>query len=337
MAAGTIHDALRAASDCGLITSVQPVNERLHSACATDGWAAVALECSRHTGGQWWPSDSGVTWLCGRAGQWVTDAGNVADVRAARELAQRVTGMEQGDEAALPGWSIGSAARMLIKWAISPQRFEGSLNGLLSGSQFGYHDCAPGNYANLTQWDVRSCYYTLLSRLPSPKASFVNGRVLWHKPEASERCKWREVVEAVGKDKALRNSLLGCMVGRAGESTVYSKGSTLAVKGRKGPLVGGGLVVVRTACELCMASSEELSSVYSNVDCVTTGSDLTPKLWPAAGLEVRQVAVGRGEICSRGIYRVGRKTTEWYRRGSRFQVEVPRAPLPPVEVALQWL
>lgn len=302
----------------------------LWTAFPTRSWADVARWYSLRLGGQWWPKETGVTWCLGRKVQWMVEPRQVQAIVGAREIVQSF-GLDCG-------YSVGSAARVLLRHCGDPQyHYKNSLL-LTRDTGDAYVECAPGLYPDATLYDCKSYYYTILRRLPTWRLSVtLAGKLQFHDNYPGEEDRRNAVLDAVGTHKLLRNALVGCMVGRQGGSPYYYRGKLLRHRGGPGLFRGAGLLVRRVAWELAQRASIETDSRLSNTDCVVTAPGQYPGVWDDYGLVVERRYEGDADICCPVIYKVGPHETTWYQRGSRFRQASPRPAIPTLSYVDTWM
>lgn len=294
------------------------------------GWADVARWYSIRQGGQWWPKATGATWCLGRRIQWLVEPHCVAPIVEARGIVQSF-----GSDC---GYSIGSAARALLKYIGHPQYHYKNCLLLTSETGPAYVDCTPGQYPDAAMYDCKSYYYAILKRLPTWRLSLTSaGKLQFHGNYVGEEDRREQVLRAVGGHKLLRNALVGCMCGRSKGQPYYFRGRQLAHRGGPGLYRGAGLLVRRVAWELTQRASLDTDSKLSNTDCVLTSGGLYPGVWDDLGLVVSRLYEGDADVCCPVIYKVGAYETHWYERGSRFRQATPRPALPELSYVGSWM
>jgi len=302
------------------------------------GWGQVAYDLACQLPGQIWPGRKGCSWVCnGLAGQLI-DIDDVPDLRHATDTLADL-GIREEEY-----WSMGRAARALLGWVADPATCPVNNDVLLDGIEIGYHDCQPGVYECATMYDCKSYYFRLLERLPSLRVIATKDALIWDQMTPCEKARWKDALQAVEGCKVLRNSLVGCAMGASGKTLAYKRdperpGRAVAFQLRLpgGPFRGAGLLIIRSAYELCQLASLQTDSVYSTIDSVVTESSLRPKVWEDLGLQVERKAGGLAVICRRGCWKVGPKETLPYKAGYRLSVPVSRAETPHTQYWRQWL
>jgi hypothetical protein len=241
-------------------------------------------------------------------------------------------------------WSVGACARACLAFVCDPQRVATNTDRLIDGIEIGYHDCKPGVYRDLTMYDVKGYYYALMRRLPSLHVEPTHDYLHWHPMRPDERGRWGDMLGAVEGNKPLRNSLVGCAMGASGYRGVWSRDEERPGKARKlvlrlpgGPHRGAGLVVIRTAWELCLLASRQTGSVYSTIDSVTTETGRIPTVWADHGFTVETKAHGLAVICRRGCWKVGNHATKPYTSEHRMMVAAPKPDDPSFWYHKLWL
>lgn len=314
----------------GLASEPHEVAEGLWACRALEGWPRLAQELSHTNPGQWHPKPKGLTWQVSRRAAWIVDP---AMVRTILDAVCIVKGI-----GLTCGYSIGSAARALLKWIGPGQPDLSCADALFEDAEVGYHDCRPCTFPHGILWDVSSCYYRIWCRLPSLRCYVVPGEgVRWLGMERAELRRREQVADLVAAHKGLRNALYGCMLGAQAGRTYYHRGEARRAPRMPGLFRSGGLVIARAAWEVCRDGSEEVDSVYSNTDCVLSLDGAYPSIWESYGLDVTIKGEGPGEVCARGVYVCGEATTEWYGPGGLYREPVDRAPPPTTRYARGWL
>jgi hypothetical protein len=315
--------------DAALVT-LREITPQFYTATSRDGWARACQSMSLLGGGQWWPKETGLTWCMGRRHIWVVEPSQVPGILAARAIVTAL-GLECG-------YSIGSAARALLRFVGPAQYHYKSSLALTAETGDAYIECHPGQYLNSCLYDCKSYYYSLLRRLPTWRVTVrSSGGLRLHGTFSGEDDRRVVVLDRVCSHKLLRNALIGCMVGRQTGSPYYHKGDRKLHRGGPGLFRGAGLLIRRTAWELTRRASVQTDSKLSNTDCVLSQDGLYPEEWDRYGLVVEQRLEGDAEVCAPTIYRVGSHLTVWYGKGSRFMDAQPRPALPSREYVDEWL
>lgn len=349
-------DALQDLHNCGYLTRPMELEPSAWSATPTiGGFLAAAYELACRLPGQLWPSDSGVSWVCGRGGPHglLVNPDTLPGVTdAQRQLAQL------GCIPALP-WTRGRLCRAALSWVADIKSLPVASEHIMEGIPWGYHSCTPGNYQNVAMFDVRAYYYGLLRWLPSLRVA-VNRRleIEWLPMSDLERDRWEYLLQIAGSDKLLRNSLAGCAMGGKGSRMIYQRGPgkqtwpdgsavrhfdpnagahRVSMRLPATPWRAAGLVLVRAGAEMAMIAASETGSVYTTVDSVVTRTGGAPTVWKSKGFAVELKASGDADIRRRGSWRVGNLQTPTYAAGYRVAVGVPNAEIPPVLTHASWV
>lgn len=278
---------------------------RLWLARAPHGWAPVAEELSRLLPLRHYPGQSGVTWQVGSRGVWVQDSSRLLAIAGARAVVRALTGEPD------PPCAVSSCGRRLLRWTGVRQEFGRPFERIAKGDHF-YRLCIPQTPKTLPyaeRYDVKSCYYSLLSKLPSPRLYLTDCGVGFMPLRSEQEQRWRKMLAAIALHKVLRNSLCGNMY--AGSGKHYESGKLVVAKWRPGILRPAALLVVRSALVLCDRAARQSDAVYAYTDCVVTGKR-KPSAWEDAGLSVRLEGYGEADICHLKSYRIGKEGEPGY-------------------------
>jgi hypothetical protein len=330
-------EALEQLREESVVRYLTPYNERVVFASPGKGleYGEVARRLSLLVGGQVFLGSAGVTHSPGGRGPSsasisIFPQGRIEEVLAARKVYEECTG-----EPAKP-WSVTGVARELLLWTGLRQAFSRPTEALMRGITWHYQHCMPGRLKEAHLWDIKSCYYSLLCRLPSPYVYLdKEGLPRFFVPKEQEEVRWHSVLTAVKDHKKLRNCLLGC-ASKLGGGVVFSHGKERETPSLAGCLRPAALLVVRTAYELCALAQVQTQASYANTDCVITPQATSPEAWQRFGLVSVKQASGDAELCSVGIYRVGEKGTKWFWKGSRFRNPCASASIKGLSI-LGWL
>lgn len=267
---------------------------------------------------------AGVTWRHGSyTGGRLMEAGRVCDVIDARERYAYITGDAAPDNLV----SVGGIARALMHWVTPPIRerrdpergFE-RLYGVNETLVFQF--AAPGQYMDMRLFDIKACYFTLLSRLRSLRPCFNESLPLFVPDTVPVAERWRALLDGVADCKPLRNILFGVCLGGSSTSPLLgfkrdklNPGRAISFKAPPGfgHARGAALLVAATAKELCRAACKESAAVYANTDCVITPQHTPPAIWTNYDLTVRLDGSGDADIRALGVYKVGHRDTLRYR------------------------
>lgn len=305
------------------VKGFEVINDQLCVVGVRHSWFCFARWCSSYLPGQWWPRVDGCTWLLGSRRAWFVERSSLPAIMDSVE-AVRGLGLDCG-------WSIGSAARALLKYIGKGTSSSRHRHPFMRDVTRNYIDCRPGVYPRMVMHDAKAYYYTLLRGLPSwyPRIGS-SGRLIFCKSRTDETTRRNEIVEFVKDRKPLRNSLVGCMTGRAAGTCYFCRGEQKEFAGQLGPFRDAGLLVVRLGWELTRQAAREVDSVLSLVDCVTEPWGEIPPVWDRCGIQTGTKGFGVAEICNPIVFRVGEHDTTLFRRGSRFKEEHPCPPAPSV-------
>lgn len=325
-----VRKALRFAEAQGLICYFYHLEDRAFFATPTKSWRKLAESLAATSGGVIWCGNNSITWTFGRIAVWIFDGAQHDKISDARSIVWDVTGNQCG-------WSYGQCARALLKWIGAGHDSFNSGLFLPDQIEYGYHDCAPGHYNYASLWDVKSCYFSLMSRLPSLQVTPTREKLIWHETPEEQMDKFRVMVGAIAEHKVLRNSIVGCMVGKLEQGEVCTRTGWKKIKTPSGKYLNTGLLIVRSAWELCREASEETDSVYSVVDCVVSLGIKKPEAWERRGLETRLQEYGAAEIHGFGMYQVGNKRTQLINDRVFIPMPIARAAAPEISYTDLWL
>jgi len=223
-------DAVRDKERRGLLKDAHEVRHNVWTANADAvGWQAIAFEMAFNVPGQMrvMKGGNGVSWINGAKGPHgvIISAGLLPVLLDCRDL---LTDFNINDGPLDGFWSVGASARRLLTWAATPMPYESSVEMLLNGVPYGYHDCTPGEYKGkpeyihntepsrdlfnqvpaltrnpeytpaLTMFDANAYYWNLLRRLESLRITpYRNGTVTqWPMPR-NEKARWLDVQAAI--------------------------------------------------------------------------------------------------------------------------------------------
>lgn len=307
---------------CGLEEGVWAVE-----ALVPYGAMARALSCCE--GGQWIAGPAGLTWVNGRECCWLVEWRTVEEVRLAKQIAAA---------AGVPvrSWTLGGAARALLKWADIRERHWGVSQQALGGTRWAYQAVTPSSLPDAGLYDLTGAYHQVVERLPSPRVTWTPDGPLWAPLQGQEAERWRTLKAVVRAHKGLRTRVLGCMIGGGQGGQVWCRGKALQFRRQVGPLVTAGLCVARTIYELCGLEAQACGAAYANTDCVVTSGGARREVWDRYGYVYREEARGSADLVALGCYRVGDRQTAWFGSGGRFPVEYPADPLPARLILTQW-
>jgi hypothetical protein len=293
------------------------------------GWEDAAREYSKRAGGQWHFNAVGLTWKMGTRTLWVRDHSSMADI-----LASRLVCDDLGVEA---GWSVGRCARSLLSWIGEPQPTWGSYDHIHDQAGTGFRCIRPGRYEDVTVWDARQYYYRLFTRLPSLRCSpGTDGSVTWFRMLRDELARRRDLESRIADVKPLRNALWGAALGSSQWRYFYHRGQRKPFGPRRGPFHLAALCLARGAWELTRDAAEEVESIYSHTDCVTSLGGLYPSVWDRAGIEVAVKLAGPADLRHLQSWRIGPQPSKLYDPCGLWEEPIAIAPAPPVRYGLGW-
>jgi len=277
------------------------------------GWQEVARYCSTKLGGQWRYTPNGVTWNHGGEALWITNPSMVESIYSARACVHHLTGVSK-----LP-FGVGALARKMLDWCGIVEKNWRSGDELRKDVKHYYQFCTPCTRPKASYWDVKSCFSSILDRMPSPLLTLVPpSRIVFLPLSPFHKGRWEAVKDAAREHKLLRNCLVGSMTGGSKQGWYWYRGNKKPSPKVRGPLRPAGLLVARTAYELLAEVVERANgaALYANVDsCILDeGGDPLHTFNPYTryDLEIRKLAEGETEVCGIGVYRCGSKRTKLY-------------------------
>lgn len=326
---GTFHRAVTTAEENGTITMLKQINEKVYTVGElgatykedirgfTLGTDTAAVEVISTIPGTMIAAPNSISNVRGRLGTTgiVMEAKSLPGVIHARELYGIITGL------ACEFWGVPRIARALLEWAARGEPHDDSDEGMMPNCQWHHQSCPiPGRYSDLALHDVSAYYYTLLTRLRSPRVRYINMRpVFTGDLNGQERDRWRRMLLGVERHKTLRNSLVGCMAGGTATFPCYTSGGgskpvyRFPMHKQNGPFRAAGLLIVATGNELTYKQALTNDAIYANIDCVVipTTASLAP-VWSSYGLETGVKASGKADIKRVGVWRIGGQATKNY-------------------------
>lgn len=311
-------------------STLAEIDDRAFSVEMPSGCDAFARLMSGELGGQWWVGCGAVTWVCGRTVTWFLIPPRVPQVEPARRVLREL-GIEDAP------WTIGGCARKLLKPLGEPERWTALVEQINTGAAWGYHHVEPGRYPDDELWDLSSAHYQLLKRLPSPRLAPYGSRLYWHPLVGEAADWWEKVLLAIGPVKALRNAMVGAMMGSSDGATRYCHGEKMPFHGPRGPYRAAGLLVVRSCYELTALQATATASHYANTDCVMVPRGSSLDVWNRYSLPYRKQAEGASHVVALGVYRCGSKATRCYDPMLRLQDAACSMPVPSRLYHREWL
>lgn len=345
--------------DCGFLQNIVPVGENAFTATETQGWRTAAYEAAGELPGFIRPyASGGFCWQLGaNIGGIVMPPNQHAKVLAARQVVREVTGDVSAEQKL---WTVGACSRALLRFVGEKEVYTKSVERIMNGRAYGYHECTPGRYttqedswavdkrrdlfdepmhypnpayiAPVTLYDVKSYYYDMLCRLPSLRININRQeRIRFFPMLPDNRERWIDVLHAIADNKQLRNSIAGSMTGSVKTSVAFTSSGaggtrTINVPGAPGMFRSAGLLVVATGAELCYAQCASTDSVYSSVDSVAIRGAGTPDVWTRHGFTTEVKCAGDAHIIGRGCYKIGQFATKPY-KNTPMEIAVPRVPV----------
>lgn len=294
------------------------------------GWSTLAREASLYLRGTVQPqiARGGMIWQMGSiTGGRIICTDNLPMIRKAQSFCDSLIGTMPEEE--IP-WSIGGAANRVLRWVTPPQKWVPQYGRTLMFDQMGerdfqYHDCIPGHYEYVYQWDAKAYYWQFLNRLESlyVHPTFQPQRpIIYGVMTDNAKAKWRDAIALMepGKDGnfgSFYKSFWGTMLGSNPNKPqiIYCRGKKQKPFFRAGVLRPAAMLIARVGHELCHLAAKEMDSVYSTVDSVTSFSPERPLTWANQGLPCRCKYEGDAHIKGRGNWRIGPHATKPYSTG----------------------
>jgi hypothetical protein len=318
--------------DLGMCSDVQQHNESLYSLEPKHSWHMFGLSLCHFEKGQWWLGANGLTCPSGKRGVHIcaTFTGHGLKKKplppliiSAREITKAVTKKECYG-------SIASCARALLRWTGLDLRYRREAEDLFRNGRWHYYKCLPGQYKKANYFDVKSCYYSIISRLPSPYMwiDFNECRIVFDPLPVEGARRWKKLIASVKGHKLLRNTLSGCMGGSAwkgkpGKAIFFCNGKEYFKRMGLGPLPCAQMLTVRTEWELCSVAVEQSNALYAITDSVITLDDKPPPIWIDAGFTVNKEHSGDADIQAIAKYKIGDKETEEYKESMKWFSQRP--------------
>lgn len=276
----------------------------------------IANACSLLSGGIWKAFPHGVFGLCGRKNGWLLPNMSVEKLNGimkSREDALEITGKRVG-------YSNGSAARAILNWALTPVYPSANAKNLMPDGQINYHDCKATKHPDCQLYDISSCYFQLMNRLPTLRMSMNDkGEIVKHPLSREENARLKAAYSVVSKNKILRNSIWGVSLGQLNKQPYWVAGERKTGAIVAGPFQTAAFLVARLGWELTRAASEDSGSVYSNIDCVVVPRGAKPVTWNTFGIDYRLQYEGDADIRFRFNYQIGKFETPGFRKNDRLR------------------
>ena len=288
----------------------------------------------------------GIKWSMGNmTGGVLLTQESIAEVKLSQAI---VAGIIPAKQAPPPAWTKGGNARILLRYVLD-KTIKGGVDSeeLLALSdaedtdpgdkRYQCHDCIPGHYNHAIMWDLEAFFFNLICRLPCLKVGIYTDNRDAGKPcidfgqwSDKEGRRWEEVKAEIAQTKILRNAVWGVLLGSNAPKLTYSSAPKEGfpagfVRQRFQNFSGGGLarsaglLVARSAAEICAKGAAETNSIYSTMDAVTAQDGELPRYWDSLGLPYRVKEKGDMQkdgigvnIVARGVWQIGRGHTLFY-------------------------
>jgi hypothetical protein len=279
---------------------------------------AVARGLSAVMKGQFYYSQYHIIRVNGKTVEYIHSGRSYDSLADARFLAGII-----GSDVAKSKNSCGAVGRALIDWICGDDlnqldpKFEHSMSvDVANIPSWGYFRVEPGDYKNMIHIDVSAYYHSIAKRIRSPLPSFVGiDRTLSWRNSGKAAKRWQVVVDTIGTNKPLRNTIIGQMCSGSDDPGIdyFVDGSPRPVICRPSKLAALGHLIVRCGTELAQKTSRETGSVYTCVDCViapeSAYTDLGETYWERCGFRVERKGAGNARIHNLSNYSIagGRK------------------------------
>lgn len=238
----------------------------------------------------------------------------------ARVAAQNLTGRED------VGWTPGKIARTINEWlgvnTSTKRTLKESFNNRIL-PYYNYYHCSPTHMSCGILWDMRSAYWAIARRVPSPLVYFTTNPtrpLLFGSVSERTESQWRTMLDVIEPYKSVRLAMVGQYTKGYSDGPFRDvgywcihRGNVIQEPVRQGPLHNLGLLIVRCTYELCQQQREEANGCYAYVDCVITESNRRMGYWESLHIPHRGKAEGETHILSLDKRKVGDNTTQRYR------------------------
>ena len=330
--------ALARLEEAGVLCDVVHLQDGFAVCGKPQSWASVAQKLSELVPYRVWVAASGLTVVSGRSTFYLQQDHfrsksdlSVPAIMSAREIAAQL-GITS------TGYSLGNIARKIVA-ELGPRDNRGDAwRDFRHGDAWGCIHAEPGAWGNCTLYDVKSCYFELLRRLPTPYPIACRGRLGFGMPKGFSKARFREVTDAIAGHKHLRNNVVGCMVGAVDKQPRYAQGGKFFRQNLgTGHLASGGMLIIRSEWEMCRIAAMEGNSVHTAIDSVICTDGNAPRVWQKRGLTVRAQYTGDTDIKAWAAYKVGEKRSELYREHFPYFLPTELPAAPPVSYHEQWL
>lgn len=279
-----------------------------------DETRAVARGLSAVMKGQFYYSQYHIIRVCGKTVEYIHSGRSYDALCSARSMAGII-----GSEEARSKKSCGGVGRSLIDWICGSDldqldpKFEHSMSlPITQVPSWGYFRVQPGDYKYYVHLDVQAYYHSIAKRIknPIPSIHLHDGRLSWRNAGKAAK-RWQVVIETIGANKPLRNTIIGQMCSGSDDPGMdfFVDGSPRPVICRPSKLAAVGHLIVRCGTEMTQKTSKELGSVYTCVDCViakdTDYTELGQTYWERCGLAVNRKGTGLARVRNLSNYSIG--------------------------------
>lgn len=300
----------------GAITDTIHANEKLAVCTPKQSWRAIALAASKGNKALIYPSAYGISVVANRKAFYLQQANAARDLEKPECMltllhdAARVM-QELGIEK--HGWSLGNMARQLLEYIGPKDQLPGNADALKIPGAWGFLHARPGYHGEATEYDVKSCYYSLWCRLKSLYPLPINGKVGWGRQSDAVTERFHKANSAIAEHKKLRNILVGCAVGSQRPFfAVAQDGKWQKRKAIQGRFSGAGMLIVRSAYEMCREVADSSYSYHSAVDSVIVGPQANLSAWADSGMTVRMKASGDTDVKAWAAFKCGEHVSTPY-------------------------
>lgn len=239
-------------------------------------------------------------------------------------------------------WSLGGAALRLLLWVApkAPRQFNAdkfTLSDQFGYRDYQYHDCYPGRYDHVTQWDAKGYYWHIMARIPTLYITITPRGIIKHPMTIDQYARWGDLIRVLNPDwegggNPLYRSVWGAALGGNPNNPrlIYIDGVPGYIDMDPGPFRPAALLVCRAGSELCQTAAYEANSVYSTVDSVTTEKLSRPIAWSKYSIPIRPKFRGEAHIIARGVWSIGPHQTIPYKdENMRVPTPIDRNPALP--------
>lgn len=305
--------AQTAAESLGICFRFKGVTTRSEILCTTSfGDLGLARTLSTLTNGTIFSSPISITLVKGKQVTMLVDAKAYPALAYSRSVIEELT-----SEAC--GLTIGAQARRVLKWLGGRRDASDYAKLALKECAWHYLRSRPGLSMKARLYDMDGAYYQLMRRMPTLGVRWLADGPVWSPCEDTVESRWCEALRALGPLKAVRNALVGAMIGGGASAFGWRNGEIVRLARNWGPFVDSGAMIVRTLAEVCELEAKHSNAVYANTDCVILDTEAEPCIWPELGLSWCEQARGTAHVVQINCWRVGRKATKPYKWGLRIE------------------